>query len=113
MDRDGRLAAHGHVNDAMLAKLMRHPYFRRRPPKSTGREEFGPHLLDRIVADARRMNSVDHDLVATVTALTARPIAAAWRQFICPHGPVDQLIVSGGGAQNPTMMKMIGADLPE
>jgi anhydro-N-acetylmuramic acid kinase len=113
MDRGGRLAARGRVNDAMLAELMRHPYFRRRPPKSTGREEFGPHLLHRIVADARRMNIVDHDLVATVTALTARSIAAACRQFIFPRGPVDQLIVTGGGAQNPTMMKMIAADLPE
>jgi len=43
---------------------MQHPYFHRRPPKSTGREEFGPQLLDRIVADARHMKIVDYDLVA-------------------------------------------------
>ena len=96
-----------------LTKMMQHPYFRRRPPKSTGREEFGPHLLDRIVADGRSMKLVDHDLLATVTALTARSIADACRRFIFPRGRVDQLIVTGGGAQNPTMMKMIAADLPE
>jgi len=112
MDRDGRLAARGHVNEPLLAKLMQHPYFRRRPPKSTGREEFGPDLLDRIVADARQMKVVDHDLIATVTALTARSIADACRRFILPRGPVDQLIVTGGGAQNPTLMRMLAAELP-
>jgi anhydro-N-acetylmuramic acid kinase len=112
MDRDGRIAARGHVNEPLLAKLMRNPYFRRRPPKSTGREEFGTHLLDRIVADARRMKIVDYDLVATVTALTARSIADACRRFIFPRGPVVQLIVTGGGAQNRTLMRMIAAELP-
>jgi anhydro-N-acetylmuramic acid kinase len=113
MDRDGRLAASGHVNHPLLEKLMEHPYFRRRPPKSTGREEFGPDLLDRIVADARLTKVVDHDQLATVTALTARSIADACRRFISPRGPVDQLIVTGGGAQNPTLMRMIAAELPE
>jgi anhydro-N-acetylmuramic acid kinase len=113
MDRDGRIAASGHVNLPLLEKLMEHPYFRRRPPKSTGREEFGPDLLDRIVADARRMKVVDHDQLATVTALTARSIADACRRFISPRGPVDQLIITGGGAQNLTLMRMIAAELPE
>ena len=113
MDRDGRIAARGEVNDPLLAELMRNPYFLRRPPKSTGREEFGPPLLDHIVAQARHLKIVDHDLVATVTALTARSIADAFRRFISPRGRVDQLIVTGGGANNPTLMRMIAADLPE
>jgi anhydro-N-acetylmuramic acid kinase len=113
MDRGGRIAARGRVNQPLLAKLMRNPYFRRRPPKSTGREEFGAHLLDRIVAEARRMRIVDYDLVATVTALTARSIADACRRFIFPRGPVDQMIVTGGGARNPTLMRMIAAELPK
>src|SRR5271156_4698305 len=100
MDRDGSIAARGHVSEPLLAKMMENPYFRRRPPKSTGREEFGPRLLDRIVADGRRVNLVDYDLVATVTALTARSIADACRRFILPRGAVDQLIVTGGGAKN-------------
>ncbi len=112
MDRGGRLAAHGHVNQPMLAKLMQNPYFSRRPPKSTGREEFGPDLLHSIVTDARDTSIVDYDLVATVTALTARSIADACRRFIFPRGPVDQLIVTGGGAKNPTLMRMIAAELP-
>jgi len=57
------------------------------------------------------MRIVDHDLLATVTALTARSVADACRRFILPR-PVDQLIVTGGGAQNPTLMRMIAAELP-
>ena len=113
MDRDGRIAASGHVNRSLLAKMMQHPYFRRRPPKSTGREEFGPDLLDRFVADAREMKIVDHDLLATVTALTAQSIADSCRQFIFRRGPVNQLIVTGGGAKNPTLIRMLAAALPE
>ncbi len=113
MDRDGRIAASGHVNQPLLAKMMQHPYFRRRPPKSTGREEFGTHLLDRFVADGRSMKVVDYDQVATITALTARSIADACRRFIFPLGRVDQLIVTGGGAKNPTLMRMIAAELPD
>ncbi|HSY79184.1 MAG TPA: anhydro-N-acetylmuramic acid kinase [Verrucomicrobiae bacterium] len=112
MDRDGRLGAGGQVNQPLIDMLMQNPYFRRRPPKSTGREEFGPQLLDRIVADARRMKVVDHDQVATLTALTAHSIADACHRFILPRGPVDQLIVTGGGAQNPTLMRMLAAELP-
>src|SRR5271168_687067 len=113
MDRGGRIAARGRVNEPLLARLMKNPYFKRRPPKSTGREEFGPRLLDRIVADARRMKIVDYDLVATVTAFTARSIADACRRFIIPRRAVDQLIVSGGGAQNPTLMRMVKSEFPE
>jgi anhydro-N-acetylmuramic acid kinase len=113
MDRDGRIAAGGNVNQPLLAKMMQHPYFRRRPPKSTGREEFGPDLLDRFVADARDMKVVDHDILATITAVTAKSIADACRRFIFPRGPVNQLIVTGGGAKNPTLIRMIAAELPE
>ncbi len=121
MDRDGRIAARGHIDQALLGSMMRNPYFRRRPPKSTGREEFGADLLDRIVADARRRKIsrkisrkiTDPDLVATITALTARSIADACRNFIFPRRRVDQLIATGGGARNPTLLRMLSAELPE
>ena len=111
MDRDGKMAARGLVDDAMLTELMRSPYFRRKPPKSTGREEFGAHYLDAILQSTRGRAMKPDDLVATVTALTARSIADACRRFILPLGRVDQLIVTGGGASNPTLMKMIAAEL--
>lgn len=112
MDRGGALAARGRVDEALLAELMRGRYFRRKPPKSTGREEFGAHYLDAIMQSARGRAMEPRDLVASVTALTARSIADACRRFILPLGPVDQLIVTGGGARNLTLMKMIAAEMP-
>ncbi|HEY6421271.1 MAG TPA: anhydro-N-acetylmuramic acid kinase, partial [Candidatus Binataceae bacterium] len=91
MDRDGRMAARGQVSDALLASLMRGRYFRRRPPKSTGREEFGPDYLERAGREARRLRVAGDDLIATITALTARSIADAYRRFIVPRGRVDEL----------------------
>ncbi|MGH7934776.1 MAG: anhydro-N-acetylmuramic acid kinase [Candidatus Binataceae bacterium] len=112
MDRDGKMAARGQVNEKLLADLMRNPYFRRKPPKSTGREEFGPEFLKEIERRARKLFVRGDDLVATVTALTACSIADACRRFIVPLGRVDQLIAAGGGARNPSLLKMITAELP-
>jgi anhydro-N-acetylmuramic acid kinase len=113
MDRDGKIAARGIVNDQLLSELMRNLYFRRRPPKSTGREEFGFHFLEQVQRNASSMRVASDDLVATVTALTARSIADAVRRFVFPLGRVDQLIATGGGARNPTLLRMIRGYLPE
>lgn len=112
MDRGGRMAARGRIDETLLAELMRHPYFRRRPPKSTGREEFGAPFLAEIERRARPAGVAGDDLVATVTALTARSIADAIRRFVMPLGRVDQLVATGGGARNPSLMKMIQRELP-
>ncbi len=112
MDRDGKLAASGQVNRLLLAELMRMPYFSRKPPKSTGREEFGSAYLEKIERRARTLKVTRPDLIATITALTARSIAESCRKFLMPLGPVDQLIVTGGGAHNPTLMRMIAEELP-
>ena len=93
--------------------MMRTSVFPSTPAKIHRSRGIRTRLLDRFVADARSMKVVDHDLVATVTALTARSIADACRRFIFPRGRVDQLIVTGGGAKNPTLMRMIAAELPD
>ena len=110
-DRDGRLAAQGTVHEAMLAELMRNRYFHRRPPKSTGREEFGAPYLPEFRRIARSFRVKGNDLIATATALTARSIADACRRFIAPLGRIDQLIATGGGARNPVLMKLLAAEL--
>lgn len=112
MDRGGKIAARGRAHEPMLAALMRNRYFRRRPPKSTGREEFGLPYLAEIRSTAKTMNVRGDDLLATVTALTARSIAESVRRFIAPRGRVDQLIATGGGARNPTLIKMIAREMP-
>ncbi|HZP44318.1 MAG TPA: anhydro-N-acetylmuramic acid kinase [Candidatus Binataceae bacterium] len=111
MDRNGRMAARGIANPALLDRLMRHRYFRRRPPKSTGREEFGPTYLADVMKYAEASGVAGEDLVATLSALTARSIGEAIRRFVVPLGPVDELIVTGGGAHNPTLLRMIAAEL--
>ena len=107
-DRDGRLGARGRVHAGLLGELMRHRYFRRRPPKTTGREEFGAAYADRLRERGRKLGLSDADLVATATALTARSIAKAYRSFL--PGAVDEVILCGGGAKNPTLTRML-ADL--
>ena len=101
-DRGGRRAARGRVDGALLAELLRHPFLRRRPPRSSGREEFG----GRFVAELRRLRprlSPD-DLVATLTRFSAEATAGAYRRFVLPRTPLDRVLLSGGGALNPVLV---------
>jgi anhydro-N-acetylmuramic acid kinase len=113
MDRDGGMAAGGTVNVQLLAELLRHRYFARKPPKSTGREEFGDAFVEQIIARAKALKLAPDDIVATATALTARTIAQACMRFVMPLGPLQELIVTGGGARNPTLMAMLARELPQ
>ncbi len=108
-DRDGALAARGQVNEPLLAGFMAEPYLRLPPPKTTGRELFGVQFGARAWEGARMMGLDDQDIVATLTAFTARSIAQAYRDFL-PAMP-DEVIVSGGGARNPTLKAMLRAEL--
>ena len=108
-DRGGRLAERGRVVGPLLAELMKHPYFRRRPPKSTGRETFGHGYADAIWARARRRRIDPPDIVATVTALTAESIADAYRRYL--PAPPDEAILCGGGARNRALASMLQSRL--
>lgn len=102
-DRDGRLAARGTVDRALLEELLHHPYFAAEPPKSTGREEFGRPFVERLVQALRPEGDQDWmDLVATLTELTARTVADAYRRWVIPLG-VGEVVLTGGGARNPTL----------
>ncbi len=104
MDRSGRAAATGTVADDLLRELLRHPFLRRRPPKTTGRETFGSELVERIGRDAARARMKPRDVLATVTAFTARSIVQAYARFLQPSGRVHDVIVGGGGVYNATLM---------
>jgi anhydro-N-acetylmuramic acid kinase len=95
-DRDGRRARAGRIDVPLLSRLLDHPYFRKRPPKSTGREIFGGKFLK------ARCPRVTVDAIATLTLFTARTVADAIRRFarVFPK----EVIVSGGGALNPELM---------
>ncbi len=105
-DRDGEIAATGTPNAMVLEQLIRDPYFSAAPPKSTGRELFDERYVDQLVFLCRATETTtDADIVATATALTARSIADAYRQFI-PE-PIEEVLISGGGARNPTLVRLL------
>jgi anhydro-N-acetylmuramic acid kinase len=105
-DRDGHLAARGQVVGSVLKWALAAPFFKKKPPKTAGREEFGREFAGEFLrrcAGARK-----EDVIATATALTARSLAEALRKFVPKkNGRLEELIVSGGGANNPTLMRMI------
>ncbi|MFG1648553.1 anhydro-N-acetylmuramic acid kinase [Micromonospora sp. NPDC049275] len=104
-DRDGRGAAAGQVNPALLRRLLDEPYYRLPGPKSTGKELFHlPYLLTAL-GDAPTPDK--NDVLATLTRLTAVTVADA-----CREQGVTRLVVSGGGAHNPTLMGMLVDELP-
>jgi anhydro-N-acetylmuramic acid kinase len=106
-DVDGALAAAGSPVDSVVDRLLTHPYFSTDPPKSTGRELFDRAYAESLVDDCRaaKQGATTPDIVATAAALTARSIADSYRRFL-PE-PVTEVLVSGGGARNPTLMRMI------
>lgn len=110
-DRGGKLAARGQADRVLVRQLLRHPFLRRKPPKSTGREEFGEAFVDRFLrnAAARRLSS--DDIVATATAFTAASVGQAYRNLLSPIGTVDEAYFCGGGSRNPTLMSMLEREL--
>jgi anhydro-N-acetylmuramic acid kinase len=106
-DRNGKMAARGKVSDRFFRALQIHPYFDRPPPKSTGREDFGMHLARQFFRPGIDLSL--EDKIATLTYLTAWSIADAYFNHL--PGPPDEVIVCGGGADNPTLMRMLAQQL--
>ncbi len=111
-DRDGAMASRGEVNESLLTGLLDDAYFSAPPPKSTGREHFGRALLDRVAEGLEPGQDEDAwcDLVATLTAFTARSIAEAYRAWVLPRG-LDEVFLVGGGGNNPALVQAIGQGL--
>jgi anhydro-N-acetylmuramic acid kinase len=102
IDRDGAWSARGQVQDDLLAELLRDDYLLVPPPKSTGRERYGAVATQAWAA--RHADRAPLDLVATAVAFTAHAIADSYRRFLVPRGPIDEVLVAGGGAHNRTLM---------
>lgn len=110
-DVDGRRAARGRVDEAILAGLLADPFFDMPPPRSTGRERFGDARLEALLAElAPRLREADtgawDDLLATLVELTARSVARAYRDHLPVEG-IHQVVLAGGGARNPTLVRAI------
>jgi anhydro-N-acetylmuramic acid kinase len=105
-DAGGQIAGTGTLNRALLNNLLRNAYYRQKPPKTAGREQYGKEFI----RELRRTRLSLPDLIATMTALTPASIAVGIKRFV--RLPVNEVIVSGGGVHNRTMMGYLQAFLP-
>ncbi len=101
-DRNGRIARTGKIREELLRTLLGNAFYKRKPPKNCGREQFGREFAAHLIATGASLP----DLVATATELTARSIAMAIRG-------AQEVIASGGGVHNGWLMQRLKASLPE
>lgn len=108
-DKDGEIAKEGTISDSWLACLLQDEYYFTDPPKSTGREYFSPKYIENTLKFAPQNPK---DIIATVTALTAKTIADSYERFIYPNVGIHEAVICGGGAYNKTLMKYLRTYLP-
>ncbi len=106
-DNDGMIAALGNVSESWLDCLMQDEYYFKNPPKTTGREYFSPVYIENALKFGPENPK---DIIATVTALTAKTIASAYERFV--DTDIEEVIIGGGGAYNPALMKFLRSYLP-
>ena len=104
-DPDGAWAARGQAAEALLKRWLAHPYFKKQPPKSTGRELFGEPFFARILPGIAKTRLSPFDALATLTKFTARSVALNYRLHL--RSPPQTVILTGGGAANPTLVQVI------
>ena len=109
-DKDGEIAAEGNICESWLDCLLQDEYYFLEPPKTTGREYFSPKYIENILKSAP---PEPKDIIATLTALTAKTIAQAYERFIYPSVHIEKAVIGGGGAYNKTMMKFLRQYLPK
>jgi len=111
-DHNGEWAASGSVQDSLLRHLREHPFFKKAPPKSCGREDFDlPWLLERLSSDPQRPEPLrDVDVQATLAEFTASTLADS----VTTHAAGShRLLVCGGGAHNAHLLARLAAHLPD
>lgn len=111
-DANAHLASQGRSVPKLLDELLRDPYLKLPPPKSTGREYYGRACVQKLLALGRRHRAKPNDLIRAATIFTALSIVDALNRFVLPKTKIHQLIVSGGGAHNPLILAQISAALP-
>ncbi len=110
-DKDARMAQTGRSIPTLLDELMRDPYLKLAPPKSTGREYYGHAYLKKVLALGKKHRAKPADLIRAATIFTALSVVDALNRFVLPKIKIRQLIVSGGGAKNPLLLVQLSAAL--
>lgn len=108
-DRDGLVAKRGKVMTKVVESVLKQPFFRKLPPKSAGREQFGSAFAEDFLARCRKVGMANEDAIATATALTAESIARSYAALVQPKmGSASvEYILSGGGARNIALIHML------
>ena len=109
-DKDGEIALSGNVCESWLDCLLQDEYYFLEPPKTTGREYFSTKYIENVLKIAP---SEPKDIIATLTALTAKTIAQSYERFVYPQVHIDTAVIGGGGAYNKAMMKFLRSYLPK
>jgi len=110
-DRNAEMAAKGNLLPKLLQVMLREKYFPRRPPKTSGREQYGEGYVSLLLSHEEARGAKPEDLIRTATILTALSIVGAFHRFIAPKAKFGELIVSGGGAHNPLLMAQLQSGL--
>jgi anhydro-N-acetylmuramic acid kinase len=117
-DRDGAIAASGRILEDVLERFLNDGFFRDPPPKTAGREQFGREFAREFLQACRAQSArktrraiQKTDIVATATALSVRSVALAIERFVLPKGDFSEMIISGGGARNPTLTGWMANEL--
>lgn len=109
-DKDGKIAEDGHVSESWLNCLLQDDYYFKTPPKTTGREYFSPVYIENALKTAPQDPK---DIIATLTALTAKSIAESYSRFVYPVVDIKEVVIGGGGAYNLALMKFLRSYLPK
>jgi anhydro-N-acetylmuramic acid kinase len=110
-DFNAEFAITGQVWPGLLDSLLKDHYFRIRPPKSAGREQFGEPYTQKLIKWGEKHRASPADIVRTATSFTALTIVDAWHRYIAQRAEINQLIVAGGGVHNPLIMAQLAAAL--
>ncbi|MFQ5598634.1 MAG: anhydro-N-acetylmuramic acid kinase [Nitrospiria bacterium] len=110
-DQNGRMARQGKTHPKLYAELMRHPFLKKPPPKSTGRETFGLRLADRVLKKSKSLRLGPEDIIATASAFTVGAVSKNILQYHHNEGPIHEIIVGGGGARNPFLIQSLADTL--
>jgi len=109
MDKDGKIASKGRADEWVIKELLSHPFFRKKPPKSTGREDFGAPFIEKLIFLSKKRSLSPEDIVSTASEITVRSIVGAIRKY-SPYTP-ERIILCGGGARNVYFLNRLKEEL--
>jgi len=107
-DKNGNFAKKGKVQHKFIEGAIKDPYFRKNPPKSTGKEYFNQHFINKHFSKIKKKE----DLISTLTFFTAYSIKYSLEKFVFPKHKISEIVISGGGIKNKTLITFLKKLLP-